>query len=202
MASVGYHLKNNEKLLSLNNCETQKRSKTGRNLLLGTWSNSMMRISVTSKISIFRLGFALRCIPSCHRYIQPCSPTKTCSRDAPNITHFPAGFRSFTGRSPLFGHFSTTLLGLDTIRAFGVQEVFTDQMNSYQDAHTRAWFTFISCSAWISYRLDVLCVIFIAFVALVSPALKSCKLYLRCLLKRMSNVSLYFFCIYINQSSR
>lgn len=76
-------------------------------------------------------------------------------------------------RSPLFGHFSTTLLGLDTIRAFGVEEVFTDQMNSYQDAHTRAWFTFISTSAWLSYRLDVLCVIFISFVALVSPALKS-----------------------------
>jgi len=76
-------------------------------------------------------------------------------------------------RSPLFGHFSTTLLGLDTIRAFGVEEVFTDQMNSYQDAHTRAWFTFISTSAWLSYRLDILCVIFISFVALVSPALKS-----------------------------
>lgn len=76
-------------------------------------------------------------------------------------------------RSPLFGHFSTTLLGLDTIRAFGVEEVFTDQMNSYQDAHTRAWFTFISTSAWLSFRLDILCVIFISFVALVSPALKS-----------------------------
>lgn len=85
---------------------------------------------------------------------------------------------SVVGRSPLFGHFSTTLLGLDTIRAFGVEEVFTDQMNSYQDAHTRAWFTFISTSAWLSYRLDVLCVIFISFVALVSPALKSCKCYL------------------------
>lgn len=102
--------------------------------------------------------------------------SKTCSNEAPNITHFPVGFPSFTGRSPLFGHFSTTLLGLDTIRAFGVEEVFTDQMNSYQDAHTRAWFTFISTSAWLSYRLDILCVIFISFVALVSPALKSCKL--------------------------
>ncbi|XP_031554599.1 multidrug resistance-associated protein 4-like isoform X2 [Actinia tenebrosa] len=75
-------------------------------------------------------------------------------------------------RSPVFGHFSTTLLGLDTIRAFSVEQTFTDQMNFYQDEHTRAWMTFISSSAWLGYRLDVLCVIFICFVALVSPALK------------------------------
>lgn len=79
----------------------------------------------------------------------------------------------------MFGHFSTTLLGLDTIRAFGAQEVFIDQMNAYQDAHTRAWFTFISTTAWLAYRLDLLCVVFICFVALVSPALKSCKLLCR-----------------------
>lgn len=79
---------------------------------------------------------------------------------------------TISGRSPLFGHFSTTLLGLDTIRAFGVEETFIDQMNTYQDQHTRAWMTFISSSAWLSYRLDLLCVIFISFVALVSPALR------------------------------
>ena len=78
----------------------------------------------------------------------------------------------------MFGHFSTTLLGLDTIRSFGVEEVFTDQMNAYQDAHTRAWFSFIATSAWLSYRLDLLCVVFICFVALVSPALRSCKFHI------------------------
>ncbi|KAK3698830.1 hypothetical protein QZH41_016034 [Actinostola sp. cb2023] len=75
-------------------------------------------------------------------------------------------------RSPLFGHVSTTLLGLDTIRAFGVEQTFTNQMNYYQDEHTRAWMTFISSSAWLSFRLDLLCVAFICFVVLVSPALK------------------------------
>ena len=57
--------------------------------------------------------------------------------------------------------------------------MFIDQMNAYQDAHTRAWFTFISTTAWLAYRLDLLCVVFICFVALVSPALKSCKLLCR-----------------------
>lgn len=110
-------------------------------------------------------------------------------------TYFLRFFLPSSGRSPLFGHFSTTLLGLDTIRAFGVEEVFTDQLNDYQDAHTRAWFTFISTSAWLSYRLDILCVIFIAFVALVSPALKSCKFYL------MLAVRLLAACCSINLGS-
>ena len=79
-------------------------------------------------------------------------------------------------RSPLFGHFSTTLLGLDTIRAFGVEETFLDQVNLYQDAHTRAWFTFIATQAWLSYRLEILCVIFISFTSLISPALRDSKL--------------------------
>ena len=84
---------------------------------------------------------------------------------------------SIPGRSPLFGHFSTTLLGLDTIRAFGVEEMFVDQLNTYQDAHTRAWFTFIASSAWLAWRMDLLCVTFITFVSLVSPALKESELY-------------------------
>ena len=85
-------------------------------------------------------------------------------------------FAPSSGRSPLFGHFSTTLLGLDTIRAFGVEQIFAEQMHSYQDAHSRAWFTFIATSSWLGWRMDLLCVAFISFVALVSPALKDCKL--------------------------
>lgn len=84
-------------------------------------------------------------------------------------------FYSFTGRSPLFGHFSTTLLGLDTIRAYGVEETFTDQVNSYQDAHSRAWFTYLAGQTWLNFRLEMLTVLFLAFVAFVSPAIKGSK---------------------------
>ena len=79
------------------------------------------------------------------------------------------------GRSPLFGHFSTTLLGLDTIRAYGVEETFTDQVNGYQDAHSRAWFTYLAGQTWLNFRLEMLTVLFLAFVAFVSPALKGSK---------------------------
>jgi len=75
-------------------------------------------------------------------------------------------------RSPLFGHFSTTLLGLDTIRAYGVEETFTDQLNTYQDAHSRAWYTYMAAQTWLNVRLEILTVLFLTSVAFVSLALK------------------------------
>ena len=80
-----------------------------------------------------------------------------------------------SGRSPLFGHFSTTLLGLDTIRAYGAQETFTEQVNSYQDAHSRAWYTYMAAQTWLNVRLEMLTVLFLAFVAFVSTAMKGSK---------------------------
>ena len=79
------------------------------------------------------------------------------------------------GRSPLFGHFSTTLLGLDTIRAYEVEETFTEQVNGYQDAHSRAWFCYLAGQTWLNLRLEMLTVLFLAFVAFVSAALKGSK---------------------------
>ena len=81
------------------------------------------------------------------------------------------------GRSPLFGHFSTTLLGLDTIRAYEVEETFTEQLNGYQDAHSRAWFNYLAGQTWLNFRLEMLTVLFLAFVAFVSAALKGSKWY-------------------------
>ena len=80
-----------------------------------------------------------------------------------------------SGRSPLFGHFSTTLLGLDTIRAYGAEETFTEQVNSYQDAHSRAWYTYMAAQTWLNVRLEMLTVLFLAFVAFVSTAMKGSK---------------------------
>lgn len=75
-------------------------------------------------------------------------------------------------RSPVFGHFSTTLLGLPTIRAFRVQGTFVDFYNRFQDDHTKAWFSFISSAAWLSFRLEILSTLFITFVVFVSIALR------------------------------
>ena len=79
---------------------------------------------------------------------------------------------SLVDRSPLFGHFSTTLLGLPTIRAFRVQNRFVDFYNRYQDEHTKSWFSFIGSAGWLSFRLEVLSTLFISFVVFISIALR------------------------------
>eukprot|EP00795_Rhopilema_esculentum_P002810 gene2810-1037_t len=73
-------------------------------------------------------------------------------------------------RSPIYGHVSTTLLGLPTIRAFGVQSVFVDIFFKAQDDHTRSWFAFLSCASWLGFRLELLCLLFIGFVAFICIA--------------------------------
>ena len=79
----------------------------------------------------------------------------------------------FVDRSPLFGHFSTTLLGLPTIRAFRVQKRFVEFYNHFQDEHTKTWFSFIGSAGWLAFRLEVLATLFITFVVFISIALKS-----------------------------
>ncbi|KAK3718773.1 hypothetical protein QZH41_014043 [Actinostola sp. cb2023] len=76
-------------------------------------------------------------------------------------------------RSPLFGHFSTTFLGLDTIRAFNAKESFFHQFHHYLEANTRSLFGYICVSSWLTFRLELLSAIFVSFVALISPALHS-----------------------------
>ncbi|XP_031550993.1 multidrug resistance-associated protein 4-like isoform X2 [Actinia tenebrosa] len=76
-------------------------------------------------------------------------------------------------RSPLYGHFSTTLLGLDTIRAFGAKDAFFHEFHHYLEVNTRSIFGYISVSSWLTFRLELLSVIFVSFVALISPAVKS-----------------------------
>ena len=76
----------------------------------------------------------------------------------------------FAVRSPIYGHVSTTLLGLPTIRAFNAQELFTGLFFEAQDDHTRSWFTFVSCAGWLGFRLELLCLIFIGFVVFVCIA--------------------------------
>ncbi|XP_048586332.1 ATP-binding cassette sub-family C member 4 isoform X2 [Nematostella vectensis] len=76
-------------------------------------------------------------------------------------------------RSPLYGHFSTTLLGLDTIRAFGAQDSAVHHFHHHLESNTRALFAYISVSSWLTFRLEILSAIFVSFVALISPLLRS-----------------------------
>lgn len=67
-------------------------------------------------------------------------------------------------RTPVYGHMSTTINGLSTIRAMKRQEMFIYEFNQIQDSHTTAWFAFISVTRWLSLTMDWICVVFIVCV--------------------------------------
>ncbi|QRW27549.1 ABC transporter [Rhizoctonia solani] len=58
-------------------------------------------------------------------------------------------------RSPLFSHFGTTLEGITSIRAYGVEELFKAEALKRIDKYTRSYRTFWSLNVDL-YRMDVL----------------------------------------------
>uniref|UniRef100_A0A1B6GIW2 Uncharacterized protein n=2 Tax=Cuerna arida TaxID=1464854 RepID=A0A1B6GIW2_9HEMI len=77
-------------------------------------------------------------------------------------------------RSPILSHFSETLSGLETIRAFGQQQRFTTALFHKLDTHTNAFLIINSCNRWLGIALDYLggLIVFVAMaVSLVSAAL-------------------------------
>jgi ATP-binding cassette, subfamily C (CFTR/MRP), member 4 len=69
-------------------------------------------------------------------------------------------------RSPVFSHLNASIQGVTTIRAFGSQDMLSDQFDHHQDLHSSAWYLFISTSRSFGYWLDVICFIYIAIVTL------------------------------------
>ncbi|XP_078371200.1 ATP-binding cassette sub-family C member 4-like isoform X2 [Oculina patagonica] len=76
-------------------------------------------------------------------------------------------------RSPVLSHFSDTLMGVVTIRAYKREDDFLKALYRYQDDHNRTWFSILSTMRWIGVRLDVICVFFVAFVVFLAIATKS-----------------------------
>ncbi|XP_077976259.1 ATP-binding cassette sub-family C member 4-like [Styela clava] len=71
-------------------------------------------------------------------------------------------------RSPVFSLLSSTLQGLLTVRAFGVQQQFEDKFHEYQDLHSASWFLFLVGTRWFGLRLDLITATFISAVAFFS----------------------------------
>ncbi|PSN38190.1 hypothetical protein C0J52_15039, partial [Blattella germanica] len=59
-------------------------------------------------------------------------------------------------RSPIFSHFSETLGGLTTIRAFGHQQRFRNLLFKKADAHTNAFLIMNTSNRWLGVALDYL----------------------------------------------
>ncbi|CAL8127058.1 unnamed protein product [Orchesella dallaii] len=69
-------------------------------------------------------------------------------------------------RSPIFSHLSTSLCGLSTIRAFGMEEKFVRQFESIHDIHNSVWFMFLSCTRWLGVVVDWVICLFVSSVTL------------------------------------
>ncbi|XP_077986963.1 LOW QUALITY PROTEIN: ATP-binding cassette sub-family C member 4-like [Glandiceps talaboti] len=78
-----------------------------------------------------------------------------------------------TTRSPVYSHLAASVQGLWTIRAFQMEDKFTNEFHKHQNANTQAWFMFLATSRWFAIRLDWLAAAFITFVIYLSvPAAK------------------------------
>lgn len=59
-------------------------------------------------------------------------------------------------RSPIYSHFSESLAGIDTIRAFQLADAFAATSDARVDANHRAYFTLRMANEWLSMRLDAI----------------------------------------------
>ncbi|KAF0540793.1 ABC transporter [Gigaspora margarita] len=69
-------------------------------------------------------------------------------------------------RSSLYAHFSETLTGLPTIRAYRVQKKFLRNNEMFLNIENRAYFLYISVQRWLSVRLETISNILIFFASL------------------------------------
>lgn len=70
-------------------------------------------------------------------------------------------------RSPIFGHTTTSIDGLTTIRAFNAQNLLIEEFDTIQDIHSGSWFLFLASNRCFGYWLDVGAVIFITTSVLI-----------------------------------
>lgn len=73
-----------------------------------------------------------------------------------------------TTKSPIFSHFSQTLGGVSTIRAFGQQQRFRLQQEGNVDRNQEAYWASISANRWLAVRLEIIGAIVILAAALLA----------------------------------
>ncbi|VDO01653.1 unnamed protein product, partial [Rodentolepis nana] len=57
-------------------------------------------------------------------------------------------------KSPIFSHFAETLLGTETIRAYGLCDLFVSTNDARIDANNRALYSVITATRWLSMMLE------------------------------------------------
>ncbi|XP_066020153.1 ATP-binding cassette sub-family C member 4-like [Pocillopora verrucosa] len=70
--------------------------------------------------------------------------------------------------SPVYSHITDTLNGLEIIHTSNMDDAFIQKFYRYQDENTQAFIMVISCTRWLSIRLDLMSSLFITIVALTA----------------------------------
>lgn len=78
---------------------------------------------------------------------------------------------SIAQRSPLYSHFSETLTGLSSIRAYGEQASFIAVNEQKLDNNNRAYYMQIQSQRWLALRLDFVGALIVGCAALVAALL-------------------------------
>ncbi|XP_044268142.1 probable multidrug resistance-associated protein lethal(2)03659 isoform X2 [Tribolium madens] len=65
-----------------------------------------------------------------------------------------------SARTPIYTHVRETLKGLTVIRTFSAQITTKNQFNCYQDLHSSAFYTFMTCNRAFGFWLDLICVFY------------------------------------------
>ena len=87
---------------------------------------------------------------------------------------------SYTARSPIYSHISSTIQGLSTIRAYREQRRFLNTLHFYQNEHTKGWYAKVATNRWFGMRLDMFGAVFIGFLVFTTIPLsdgKNCYLF-------------------------
>ena len=71
-----------------------------------------------------------------------------------------------TTRSPIYVHFSETITGASTIRAYGVGQRFLGQSESLVDHNLAFYFGGIASNRWLGFRLEFLGALIVLAAAL------------------------------------
>jgi len=71
-------------------------------------------------------------------------------------------------RSPIFAMLGEALQGIGTIRANQSVPFFCKKFETVQDNHTRAFWSFISASRWLGFRLDLIVLFLLTMVSFLS----------------------------------
>ncbi|BBN10831.1 protein MpABCC10 [Marchantia polymorpha subsp. ruderalis] len=75
-------------------------------------------------------------------------------------------------RSPTYAHFSQTLQGIASVRAYNMEAAMLDHFRDLMDANHRAYILFVHTSRWLGVRLDYCAAVCVTVTALLAVLLR------------------------------